>query len=300
MQVSSTLLGIYVVIYVLVVQYLLKDSKLRGKKILDMMLVVITFFSLLTLFSSGIWLDIVSAKVFVCYFEGIELDNLKELAIIFFICEIVAILVYTGHMIKLLGKKESAKESSHVLLSGLIPCVFITMLLCVGSAVLKRTNYNMYVLFFIGCVLTVIIFDIAYNNLHFKDIRCFCKNLEEPNAKELLCPRCKGFYLGLFIFLLSYAFISIFNYDIRQIELPTTYIILLSGFIVVLNVIQGVLRRLDYPYLFNWDNVPRSDSERLLRYIRKVLKIDWTENAEIRKTNDNKSIHIFKGDNLTL
>lgn len=143
-QVSSTLLGIYVVIYVLVVQYLL-GAELRGKKILDTMLVVITFFSLITLFSSGIWLDIVSAKVFVCYFEGIELDNLKELAIISFICEIVAILVYTGHMIKLLGKKESAKESSHVLLSGLIPCVFITMLLCVGSAVLKRTNYNMYV-----------------------------------------------------------------------------------------------------------------------------------------------------------
>lgn len=51
-------------------------------------------------------------------------------------------------------------------------------------------------------------------------------------------------------------------------------------------------------YLFSWDNVPGDDSERLLRFLREDLNTDWVENAEISKSNDDKTIRIFKDDNF--
>ena len=49
-------------------------------------------------------------------------------------------------------------------------------------------------------------------------------------------------------------------------------------------------------YLFNWDNVPGNDSEKLLRFL-KDLNIGWAENAEIRKSDDYKTILIIKDKN---
>jgi len=46
-------------------------------------------------------------------------------------------------------------------------------------------------------------------------------------------------------------------------------------------------------HLFRWDNVPGRDSQRLLSYLRN-FGMEWVENAEIQKTDDDKSIHISK------
>ena len=50
-------------------------------------------------------------------------------------------------------------------------------------------------------------------------------------------------------------------------------------------------------YLFNWDKVPGNDSERLLRYLMTAHDIGWAENAEIRKSDDGKTIYISKDEN---
>lgn len=49
-------------------------------------------------------------------------------------------------------------------------------------------------------------------------------------------------------------------------------------------------------FLFSWNNVPGDDSERLLRFFRDDLDIVWVENAEIRKSDDGKTISIFKNE----
>ena len=50
-------------------------------------------------------------------------------------------------------------------------------------------------------------------------------------------------------------------------------------------------------FLFSWNNVPGNDSERLLRFLKYDIKIEWLENAEIKKSNDNKAITITNESN---
>ena len=51
-------------------------------------------------------------------------------------------------------------------------------------------------------------------------------------------------------------------------------------------------------YLFSWNNVPGTDSEKLLRFLREnCLNMAWVEKAEIHKSDDNKTIHISKNEN---
>jgi hypothetical protein len=50
-------------------------------------------------------------------------------------------------------------------------------------------------------------------------------------------------------------------------------------------------------YVFSWDNVPGSDSEILLRFLRDNLNIGWVEDAEIHKDEDSKAISIIKDKN---
>ena len=54
---------------------------------------------------------------------------------------------------------------------------------------------------------------------------------------------------------------------------------------------------LEEKYLFSWDNVPGTDSEILLRFLRDDLDIGWAENAAIRKSDDGETIRIFKDEN---
>ncbi|MCK4248032.1 MAG: hypothetical protein KAX04_05780, partial [Methanomicrobia archaeon] len=50
-------------------------------------------------------------------------------------------------------------------------------------------------------------------------------------------------------------------------------------------------------FLFSWDDAPGYYSERLLRFLREDCDIDWAENAEIRKSDDGKTVRIFKDEN---
>ena len=51
------------------------------------------------------------------------------------------------------------------------------------------------------------------------------------------------------------------------------------------------------PYLFSWGNVPGKDNNRLLRFLRDDLNVGWMENAEIIKSDDGETIHIYKDEN---
>ena len=57
------------------------------------------------------------------------------------------------------------------------------------------------------------------------------------------------------------------------------------------------LRSEDLWYLFSWDNVPGNDNEELLWFLRDDLDIDWAKNVAIRKSDDGKTIRIFKDEN---
>ena len=50
-------------------------------------------------------------------------------------------------------------------------------------------------------------------------------------------------------------------------------------------------------HMFSWDNVPGNDSEGLLRYFTDDYDIDWVNDAEIRKSDDGKTIQISKDEN---
>ena len=50
-------------------------------------------------------------------------------------------------------------------------------------------------------------------------------------------------------------------------------------------------------YFFSWDSIPGNDNERLLRYLSDCLGIDWADDAEIRKSDDVKTIYISKDEN---
>ena len=50
-------------------------------------------------------------------------------------------------------------------------------------------------------------------------------------------------------------------------------------------------------YFFSWDDVPGDDTEKLIKFILHDLYVSWAENAEIHKSDDGKTIHIFKDEN---
>jgi len=54
------------------------------------------------------------------------------------------------------------------------------------------------------------------------------------------------------------------------------------------------------PYWFNLDDVPENDSDGLLRYLVDYHGIGWAESAEIRKSNDSRTINISKDKNLAV
>jgi len=47
-------------------------------------------------------------------------------------------------------------------------------------------------------------------------------------------------------------------------------------------------------YLFSWDCVPGDDDEKLKKFLEDDFDIGWTENAEIRKSDDGKTLSISK------
>lgn len=50
-------------------------------------------------------------------------------------------------------------------------------------------------------------------------------------------------------------------------------------------------------HLFNWDNVPGNDTGKLINFLKKEFSIDWAEYAKIYKSDDEKTIRIFRDEN---
>ena len=50
-------------------------------------------------------------------------------------------------------------------------------------------------------------------------------------------------------------------------------------------------------YLFSWNDVPGDDNDRLLNFLKDNLKLEWVEDAEIKKSKDGKGITVTKGKN---
>jgi hypothetical protein len=63
------------------------------------------------------------------------------------------------------------------------------------------------------------------------------------------------------------------------------------------DLVKQHLSVLKKTYLFNWNNIPGDDDERLLGYLTDDHDIEWAKNAEIRKSDDGKTIHIYKDEN---
>jgi hypothetical protein len=61
--------------------------------------------------------------------------------------------------------------------------------------------------------------------------------------------------------------------------------------------IESDISKLESKYLFSWDNVPGNDNEILLKSLKDDIDIDWAENAEIRKSDDGKTLRISKSEN---
>jgi hypothetical protein len=52
-----------------------------------------------------------------------------------------------------------------------------------------------------------------------------------------------------------------------------------------------------YEYLFSWDNVPGNESPSFINYLKNDMGIDWADNAQIVKIDDNETIRIFTSEN---
>jgi RHS repeat-associated protein len=62
------------------------------------------------------------------------------------------------------------------------------------------------------------------------------------------------------------------------------------------NVLVQIETTYEGVYLFSWDDVPGDDSWQLINHLEKDLKIDWVENAEIKKSDDGKTITVTNGE----
>ncbi|ODS35828.1 hypothetical protein BEH94_05585 [Candidatus Altiarchaeales archaeon WOR_SM1_SCG] len=61
---------------------------------------------------------------------------------------------------------------------------------------------------------------------------------------------------------------------------------------------QKIINTSNYKgYLFTWDDVPGDDSERLLKHLVDDIEIDWVKDTEIKKSDNNKTINVIKGEN---
>jgi hypothetical protein len=96
--------------------------------------------------------------------------------------------------------------------------------------------------------------------------------------------------------------ISLFFLILNKLNFPDNWISFSNVFIpkresMLFNLDPDYERYLKPEYLFSWNDVPGSDSERLIDYLVKTLEIDWAKDAEIKKSEDGKAITITKESN---
>lgn len=228
-QTSVAILGIFTAVYVYI-----KDEQ---RDLLKWLFKLIFVFSTLCTILNVIWLDLLTTKVLSLSFSRIEVE---AIAVSLFLIEITMVSIFAIFMREILTIKRKESEAFK-LYEKIATYILVSFTLFVGIILINGFNINVDFLIIYGGLATFVFLKV-FTGLHY---RLFCKRLVKKNEMGLpLCHRCNGFFFGMFFFLLLYAFISIFNYDIRQIDLPTTYII--SGIIVVLNALQGILRRPKY------------------------------------------------------
>ena len=63
----------------------------------------------------------------------------------------------------------------------------------------------------------------------------------------------------------------------------------------MVNIVTKILKK--KPYLFSWDNVPGIDSDKLSKYLKKYHGISRVKSEEFDKSDDGKTIRIFKDEN---
>jgi hypothetical protein len=134
-------------------------------------------------------------------------------------------------------KTPEERNTHYRILILFLSCIVLFLFLGLLAEWFSGKNASFYMVGLIICALFA-------TNAYLKKgltFRFICKTLviKKEEVKGIsLCPRCLGFYIGLSI--------SLPISGIRPIDLPTDYGIMLSGIIVGLNALHGVLRRLDY------------------------------------------------------
>ncbi len=67
---------------------------------------------------------------------------------------------------------------------------------------------------------------------------------------------------------------------------------------------EGALQAIKDPlrpmYLFNWNNIPGNDNEKLIEYLKQIFGIDWIKIPEIKKTDDERTIKVYVEDKSCL
>ena len=53
-------------------------------------------------------------------------------------------------------------------------------------------------------------------------------------------------------------------------------------------------------YLFSWDNIPGNDTDRLIRILGNMFRIEWAETAIIEKIDSGMTIKVSTGNNSLL
>ncbi len=53
-------------------------------------------------------------------------------------------------------------------------------------------------------------------------------------------------------------------------------------------------------YLFSWDEIPGNDSGRLKKFLKKNFCVNWVDTAEVKKSDDGRTVNISDGKNSIL
>lgn len=122
----------------------------------------------------------------------------------------------------------------------------------------------------------------------------FTSCLEHPiHLKECICKGCSNVSdIRFYIDIIPSSF-ELFDFEERVMEAYE------NGSTIDLSALRMALKRAlgADVFLFNWNNIPGSDSEKLLTCLKDDHYERWVEGAEIHKSDDGKTVHICKGEN---
>lgn len=118
----------------------------------------------------------------------------------------------------------------------------------------------------------------------------------------------KAGILSILIAIVTFVFSTLKDIGLHRISIMLFSVMLfILGFGLYLlgvhrfGVLKPLLELKFHPeksfYLFSWENIPGDDSEELLEFLRDDLDVEWAEKGDISKSNDGKTLRIFKDEN---